>query len=190
MYNLGNLLQELRKSKNVSMDKMIQDLEELFGINIAKSTISKWENNKSEPTMENAKILCSYFNVSLDYLLGLSKYKTKQEELNAYKENFIKFAKAHNKNYFEKEIVKNLNQLNDTGKKEAIKRVAELTEIPRYKKEENSNVTELPKKKEIWEEEGKEHLTPIACHDDNLTEDEKNTMNSIIDNYIKNNNKE
>ena len=27
---------------------------------------------------------------------------------------------------------------------------------------------------------------PIACHDDNLTEEEKNTMNNIINAYIKN----
>lgn len=51
----------------------------------------------------------------------------------------------------------------------------------------NSNVVELPKKeKQIWEEEGKEHLMPIACHNDNLTDEENNRMNDIINNYMKN----
>ncbi|MCR1823786.1 helix-turn-helix domain-containing protein [Terrisporobacter muris] len=71
MYNLGNLLKTLRKSKGISMDKMVEDLKQLYGISIAKSTISKWENNKADPTMENAKILCNYFDVAPDYLLGL-----------------------------------------------------------------------------------------------------------------------
>ncbi len=71
MYNLGNLLKTLRNSKGISMDKMVEDLKQLYGISIAKSTISKWENNKADPTMENAKILCNYFDVSPDYLLGL-----------------------------------------------------------------------------------------------------------------------
>lgn len=51
----------------------------------------------------------------------------------------------------------------------------------------NSNVVELPKKeKQIWEEPGKEHLMPIACHNDNLTDEENNRMNDIINNYMKN----
>lgn len=76
MYNLGNLLKSLRKSKGVSMDKMVEDLKQLYGISIAKSTISKWENNKADPTMENAKILCNYFDVTLDHLLGLESKST------------------------------------------------------------------------------------------------------------------
>ena len=76
----------------------------------------------------------------------------------------------------------------DEGKNEAIKRVDELTELSKYKKENNNKIVEISaKKKEIWQEEEKEHLMPIACHDDNLTEEEKNTMNDIINNFIKNN---
>lgn len=187
MYDLGNLLKRLREEKNVSMDKMIEDLRNLYSISIAKSTISKWENNKADPSMENAKVLCNYFNISLDYLLGLSKFKNKEEELTDYKNKMIDFAKNHNKNFYENKLLNSFNKLNDEGKNEAIKRVDELTELNKYKKEDNK-VVELPKKKkEIWEEEGKEHLMPIACHNDNLTEEENNRMNDIINNYIKNN---
>ena len=72
MFNFGELLKNLREDKGISMDKMIDDIKKIYNISIAKSTISKWENNKAEPTMENARILSSYFNVSLDYLLGLT----------------------------------------------------------------------------------------------------------------------
>ena len=128
------------------------------------------------------------YNVSLDYLLGLSKFKNKEEELADYKNRMNEFAENHNKNFYENKLLNSFNKLNDEGKNEAIKRVDELTELSKYKKENNNKIVELPaKKKEIWEEEGKEHLMPIACHDDNLTEEEKNTMNDIINNFIKNN---
>lgn len=166
MYDLGNLLKELREEKNVSMDKMIEDLKNLYSISLAKSTISKWENNKADPSMENAKVLCNYFNVSLDYLLGLSKYKNKKEELAAYKNKMIKFSNKHDKNFYEKQLLISFNKLNEEGKDEAIKRVQELTELNKYKKEENNKIVKLPKReKQIWEEPGKEHLMPIASHD-------------------------
>lgn len=185
MYDLGNLLKELREEKNVSMDKMIEDLKNLYSISIAKSTISKWENNKADPSMENAKVLCNYFNVSLDYLLGLSKYKNKKEELTAYKSKIFEFSGKHNKTFYEKQLLISFNKLNEEGKNEAIKRVDELTELNKYKKEENNTIVELQREKQIWEEPGKEHLMPIACHDDNLTDEERNVMNKKINEYIK-----
>ena len=184
MYDLGNLLKQLREEKNVSMDKMIEDLKNLYSIIIAKSTISKWENNKADPSMENAKILCNYFNVSLDYLLGLSKYKNKEEELTAYKSKMVEFADRHNKNFYENQLLTNFNKLNKEGKYEAIKRVEELTELSKYKKEDNK-VVELPKReKQIWEEPGKEHLIPIASHDKDgeFTEEEYKHDDDLMDN--------
>lgn len=50
-----------------------------------------------------------------------------------------------------------------------------------------TKVVELPKKeKYIWEEPGKEHLMPVACHDDGLTDEEKETMNNIINEFLNN----
>lgn len=152
MYNLGNLLKELREEKNVSMDKMIEDLKNLYNVNIAKSTISKWENNKADPSMEYARILIKYFNISLDYLLGLSEYKNKEEELADYKTKMIKFAKNHNKSFFENKLLDDFDKLNDTGKKKVISYTKDLTEMPKYQKQ-------------IWEEEGKEYLMPNAAHE-------------------------
>ncbi|MBY0755065.1 helix-turn-helix domain-containing protein [Clostridium sardiniense] len=152
MYDLGNLLKHLREEKNVSMDKMIEDIKTLYSISIAKSTISKWENNKADPSMENAKILCNYFNVSLDYLLGLSKYKTKEEELEIYKSKMLEFANKHNKNLYEKTLLDNFKELNDIGKKKVITYTKDLVEMPKYQKQ-------------IWEEESKEYLMPNAAHE-------------------------
>lgn len=190
MYDLGNLLKQLREEKNVSMDKMIEDLKNLYSISIAKSTISKWENNKADPSMENAKILCNYFNISLDYLLGLSKYKNKEEELESHKSKMIEFANNHNKSLYEKKLLDSFNKLNDLGKKEATKRVSELTEISKYIDDDElcaTKVVELPRKeKYIWEEPGKEHLMPVACHDDGLTDEERAIVNERLNEILKN----
>ena len=183
MYDLGNLLKELRIENELTQEELANKLNELHDIKLNKGMISKWEANKSEPRFEYIKYMSKLYNVSLDYLLGLSKFKNKEEELADYKNRMNEFAENHNKNFYENKLLNSFNKLNDEGK-----RVDELTELSKYKKENNNKIVELPaKKKEIWEEEGKEHLMPIACHDDNLTEEEKNTMNDIINNFIKNN---
>lgn len=70
MNELGNKLKGLREKKGVSMDKMCEDLASTYGVNLAKSTISKWENGKTEPTLAYIRLLSKYFDVSLDYIIG------------------------------------------------------------------------------------------------------------------------
>ena len=73
MIEMKYILKGLREQKQISMDKMCEDLNNVYDVSIAKSTISKWENGKAEPSLANARILTKYFNVTLDYLLGLEK---------------------------------------------------------------------------------------------------------------------
>ena len=42
-------------------------------INVSKGAISLWENGKREPTLSSLVALAKYFNVSLDYLVGLEE---------------------------------------------------------------------------------------------------------------------
>lgn len=147
MIELKYILKGLREQKQVSMDKMCEDLNTSYNVALAKSTVSKWENGKAEPSLAYARILTKYFNVTLDYLLGLEN-----EELY----NFGNLSKQ------ETTLLENYNKLNDLGKKEANKRVSELTEINIYIKTKN-NVTELiPTIKE------KEEYN-FAAHDDGLS---------------------
>lgn len=88
-------------------------------------------------------------------------------------------------NYSEEEQqhIEDLRKLNNLGKNKVINYTKDLIEMPKYQKD----VTTLPKReKQIWEEPGKEYLMPIACHDDGLTDEEKENMNNIIDNFLKN----
>lgn len=42
-------------------------------VNMTQRKISYIENNQYEPSMDDIKALCRFFNVSADYLLGFSK---------------------------------------------------------------------------------------------------------------------
>lgn len=66
----GIILKSLREAKDVSMDEMAIQLKK-YDVSPSKSMISRWESGKAEPSMEYARILAKYFNVSLDFLLGL-----------------------------------------------------------------------------------------------------------------------
>ena len=151
MIEFKYILKGLREQKQVSMDKMCEDLNTLYDVALAKSTISKWENGKAEPSLAYARVLTKFFDVTLDYLLGLEK-----SELY----DFTKLSKG------ETHILDNYNKLNDIGKKEANKRVEELTEMTRYTF--TAPIT-------------------IAAHNDNLTEDEISEMDRRIAEFEKNN---
>lgn len=61
-----NRLKELRKERKLSL----RELGELT--TISYSSISDMENGNRPFTQGNLEILCNFFNVSSDYLLGLS----------------------------------------------------------------------------------------------------------------------
>ena len=66
MKDFGEKIRELRKDSNLSQF----ELSKL--IDIPQSTIARYELDKTEPTVTNIKKYCVFFDVSSDYLLGLS----------------------------------------------------------------------------------------------------------------------
>ena len=67
---LGNRIKQLRREHGLTQEE--------FGkkYNIKKSTVSQYESGISRPDDELKKRIASDFNVSIDWLLGLSEYKT------------------------------------------------------------------------------------------------------------------
>lgn len=59
-------LRDLRREKNLTGAELGKIL------NLKKTTISSWENGKSYPEVETLLKLAKYFDVSLDYLMGLN----------------------------------------------------------------------------------------------------------------------
>ena len=62
---IGERLKILRKNKGISQ----RELGDIIGLK--KSTVSLYENNKTEPNDEIKIIIARYFNVSADYLIGV-----------------------------------------------------------------------------------------------------------------------
>ncbi|MBQ9107601.1 MAG: helix-turn-helix transcriptional regulator [Clostridia bacterium] len=61
----GKNLRALRESAGIGQVKLALDL------GVSKGIISLWENEKREPTMSYLIALAKYFDVSIDYLVGL-----------------------------------------------------------------------------------------------------------------------
>ncbi len=65
----GDIFKELRNENKLSQDKIAEDLD------ISQPLIAKWEGHQSTPAPEMLDYIADYFNVSVDYLIGRSKFK-------------------------------------------------------------------------------------------------------------------
>ena len=70
MTELSKRIKELRHNADLTQD----EFGKIFGI--VKSTVSLYESGKSTPNDELKLKICKYFNVSADYLLGISVQDT------------------------------------------------------------------------------------------------------------------
>ena len=63
---IGERLAEIRKDHGDTQQTLARKL------NVVKFTVSSWEQGKSEPSHDMLIKICELYNVSSDYLLGLS----------------------------------------------------------------------------------------------------------------------
>jgi transcriptional regulator with XRE-family HTH domain len=56
------------------MKKGLRQSELARALNVGKSTISAYENNKTKPSIDIAVLIANYFNISLDYLFCRTEY--------------------------------------------------------------------------------------------------------------------
>ncbi|MEC2423237.1 helix-turn-helix domain-containing protein [Bacillus velezensis] len=89
----GERLKSLRDKKKQSINELVVDLNKKYETNISKSMISRYENGQSDPKMEVVRILADYFNVSSDYLVGISDIEIKP--LQSKKQGNIETIAAH-----------------------------------------------------------------------------------------------
>ncbi len=69
MATFAERLKELRKEKQLTVEQLANN------IGSAKSTISRYENGR-EPKGDIIRLLTDYFDVSIDYLMGVSDIRT------------------------------------------------------------------------------------------------------------------
>lgn len=58
-------LKELRTEKNLSFKALSKE------VGISSAALCRWENEKADIASDYLLILCKYFKVSADYLIGL-----------------------------------------------------------------------------------------------------------------------
>ena len=126
-------------------------------LNLSAATISRYADGKMSPKITTIYSMANHFNVNPVWLMGYDvpkKLELKEEPPCTITED-------------EMSLLANYNKLNNLGKQEAIKRVSELTEIPKYSLE-------------------KEYIPQtIAAHADGLTEEENNRNIAMVTEFMK-----
>ncbi|MCL2771754.1 MAG: helix-turn-helix domain-containing protein [Oscillospiraceae bacterium] len=72
MKTFHEILKDLRIEKNISQKQLSSN------IGISTSHYQSYEYGKTKPTIDNLIKFCLYFNVSADYLLGLSDVRERR----------------------------------------------------------------------------------------------------------------
>lgn len=135
---LGENIRFLRNKKGYSQE----DIANMLGYK-SFTTIQKWESGVSEPPLKALKKLAEIFDVDMNDLA------TKKISIDINKGNNVYNLISHNipiektntVNTNTPKILQYYNELNYTGKQEATKRVQELTYLPQYKEENNSELS-------------------------------------------------
>lgn len=73
METVGEKIYNLRKEKNVSQEELA------FELGVSRQTVSKWETDIVQPSMDNLKCLCDFFRVNSAYFLGESEVAAVEE---------------------------------------------------------------------------------------------------------------
>ena len=73
---IGKFLKSLREEKKMSQNKLAKELESLekTGIEIPTTMISNWETGKSLPSLDNMKLLCDVYDITIDELLSGERF--------------------------------------------------------------------------------------------------------------------
>lgn len=75
---IGLRIKELRLERDLTMEQLATDMNTRFTMekSLNRSLVSRWEAGLNEPSLEYAKYLSQYFDVSVDYLIGLTDKRT------------------------------------------------------------------------------------------------------------------
>lgn len=78
MTDIGKKIYNLRLERDLTMDMFVADMNAKFPQDkpLNKSMVSRWESGENDPSLQNARNLAVYFDVSIDYLIGLTDTRT------------------------------------------------------------------------------------------------------------------
>lgn len=124
MNTYGSRIKAARESANLTQEGLGQKL------GVTGVTIMRYEKNQREPRQDQFKRLAAALNVDVNWLMN--GYTLAQRD-QAFRD-FVKkrFSEVETVKTRADEVVQDMGKLNEEGQLEAVKRVKELTEIPRY----------------------------------------------------------
>ena len=113
-------LRQLRVEHNYNLDKLATML------NTTEATLSRYENNKSQPNIKQLMKMSEIFDCSNDYLLGKSDERISSEKLfSLYYEEGVELAKILDKF----QVVFNSMKLSDQEKANIVKFMAMMRNL-------------------------------------------------------------
>lgn len=121
MSKFSTMLVTLRKNKGLSQEKLASD------IGVARYTISDWENERTQPDNDSLLDLATYFNVTVDYLLGRTAVRS---ELDLSK---IQDARYIKELLIENEILPEDQNLTEEELNKLFKKIADIYKIVKDK---------------------------------------------------------
>ena len=110
-------VKELRVSRKLSQQELANFLK------ISKSSVNMYERGEREPGLDTLENIADFFNVDMDYLMG------KSDSPHSYFGTNIDQLTLE-----EQQLITIFRSLNEIGKKEALNRVDEMTNVDKYKK--------------------------------------------------------
>ncbi|MGN0456489.1 MAG: helix-turn-helix domain-containing protein [Acutalibacteraceae bacterium] len=85
--------------KELRTDRDMSQIELAKALNLRSSAISKYENNLTQPSIDTLKKLANIFDVTVDYLVGVSDIENpyEKDKITPYEAEFV--AKLRRLNY-------------------------------------------------------------------------------------------
>ncbi len=71
----GDRIKQLRKEQRLSQTELAKFLH------VSQQTVTSWETNRADPSSSALSALASFFDVTADYLLGMSEKKHEDKDL-------------------------------------------------------------------------------------------------------------
>jgi transcriptional regulator with XRE-family HTH domain len=113
-------LKELREHRGLTQKDLAQRL------NLTQSTIAYYENGKKLPTVETLLSLAKFFNVSTDFLLGISNSQTQNENTMQCNANAVPNYQTLPLTTEHKKLIRYYDRLNQENKEFMIGKMIEI----------------------------------------------------------------
>lgn len=126
---IGENIKRIRIQKKMTQKELGEKLGE-----ITQQQIGQWENGNKKPKIETIQKIATALEVSLSDIIGIEEFNKLIETKSRIKHQIDNGTITT----LPSSLLDNYSKLNDTGKREADKRVQELTEIPRYTQKEKN----------------------------------------------------